>query len=389
MPCCYFHTNLHHSAKPKGKFDDLSLKLPSLEDSCGIQIALAEVLNALASSRLDPRRAGLLLYGLQIATKLMARPRGPHYSPVRDICDERDGAFLGPEKAVCEPPDDCRNCSKSDTCEDYEECEEDEYEDPAYQPDGSGASGSEDDEDLDEDEEEDDEDNDEDNDEVEDQDQDVDDKPDSFGSLGVLLHELSGCEEDHGASHGSQNHSVQPQLAQARAPKDDAAQNPDVVRGRDQSAHPLKEQGHVLDQKNVAREKHRGQNGSHRQLECLGLRVCPRGDEKPECKHCKQEGKRHRKQQKHASVYRHQEDHAHHDQNGAQLAERQHAIGNHLSHHEPQRSHGRHGELLKRAMFALPNEAQRNQENSHDLKQDCNQSGDKEVCRARCGVLKH
>ena len=50
MPCCFFHTNLNQSRKPKGKFDDWSLKVPSLEDNCGIQIALSSVLEALDSS---------------------------------------------------------------------------------------------------------------------------------------------------------------------------------------------------------------------------------------------------------------------------------------------------------------------------------------------------
>jgi hypothetical protein len=130
MPCCYFHTNLQHSAKRKGKYDDWSLKLPSLEDSCGIQIALAEVLNALASSRIEPRRAGLLLYGVQIAAQITARPRDPNLSPVRDICEERDDAFLGPEKTVCEPPEDCRDSPRREQCNDRkEEKEQKDYPD--------------------------------------------------------------------------------------------------------------------------------------------------------------------------------------------------------------------------------------------------------------------
>jgi hypothetical protein len=47
---------------------DFPLELPAVEDSASIQLALIEVLHALAANQLDPRRAGLLLYGLQVAS---------------------------------------------------------------------------------------------------------------------------------------------------------------------------------------------------------------------------------------------------------------------------------------------------------------------------------
>jgi hypothetical protein len=48
--------------------ESLPLQLPAVEDSASIQLALIEVLQALACNQLDPRRAGLLLYGLQVAS---------------------------------------------------------------------------------------------------------------------------------------------------------------------------------------------------------------------------------------------------------------------------------------------------------------------------------
>ena len=45
-----------------------SLRIPAVEDNAAIQLALIEVLHALAANHLDPRRAGLLLYGLQVAS---------------------------------------------------------------------------------------------------------------------------------------------------------------------------------------------------------------------------------------------------------------------------------------------------------------------------------
>jgi hypothetical protein len=44
-----------------------TIALPMLEDRSAVQLVLTEVLRALANNQLDTRRAGLLLYGLQIA----------------------------------------------------------------------------------------------------------------------------------------------------------------------------------------------------------------------------------------------------------------------------------------------------------------------------------
>jgi hypothetical protein len=46
----------------------LPLQIPAADDSASIQLALIQVLQALAANELDPRRAGLLLYGLQVAS---------------------------------------------------------------------------------------------------------------------------------------------------------------------------------------------------------------------------------------------------------------------------------------------------------------------------------
>jgi hypothetical protein len=111
QPFCYFHTNLHRTTAPKGKFEDQSLQLPTLEDSSAVQLALTQVLGALSSSQLDARRAGLLLYGLQIATQITARPSTRRPTDfVRSVCQEGDGAVLATQTTGCEPPDDCRTC---------------------------------------------------------------------------------------------------------------------------------------------------------------------------------------------------------------------------------------------------------------------------------------
>ncbi len=74
---CYFH---HTSRKPAGQprarrsrqatFD---LPLPDPTDRTGLQLAIADVLRRIASNQVDPRRAGLLLYGLQIASLNLPR----------------------------------------------------------------------------------------------------------------------------------------------------------------------------------------------------------------------------------------------------------------------------------------------------------------------------
>ena len=69
MPYCYFHQRLHRLAAGHSRAPEEPITLPFMEDRSAVQIALAQVLNALGSARLDPRRAGLLLYGLQIAAQ--------------------------------------------------------------------------------------------------------------------------------------------------------------------------------------------------------------------------------------------------------------------------------------------------------------------------------
>lgn len=47
--------------------DATTITMPVLEDRTAIQLALSDVLRALAANQLDTKRGGLLLYGLQIA----------------------------------------------------------------------------------------------------------------------------------------------------------------------------------------------------------------------------------------------------------------------------------------------------------------------------------
>jgi hypothetical protein len=73
-----------------------SLALPPIEDSASIQLALIDVLQALAANQLDPKRAGLLLYGLQVASS-NAKNVFIHSSAIRSITYTDDGIPLAPQ----------------------------------------------------------------------------------------------------------------------------------------------------------------------------------------------------------------------------------------------------------------------------------------------------
>lgn len=114
---CYFHARLRPAAstRPVGQ---PPLDLPPLEDPQGIQIALSQVLAALRSPYFDNKRAGLYLYGLQIATQLAGRASVPPTSDlVRSLSsDAENGETLAPETSQCDPGADCDSCATRDEC---------------------------------------------------------------------------------------------------------------------------------------------------------------------------------------------------------------------------------------------------------------------------------
>ena len=67
-PYCYFHARLkQRAARPACV--SIELELPTaLEDRGAIQLAISEIVKALAGHRIDTKRAGVLLYALQIAS---------------------------------------------------------------------------------------------------------------------------------------------------------------------------------------------------------------------------------------------------------------------------------------------------------------------------------
>ena len=119
MPYCYFHTRAHRFAAAKPAPRDEPLKLPVLEDRSAIQLALAQVLDALAGKRIDTKQAGLFLYGLQIASHNIARDASlVSTNSVSSLIHTRDGGELAPEKLACDS-EDCNSCEERRICIQY------------------------------------------------------------------------------------------------------------------------------------------------------------------------------------------------------------------------------------------------------------------------------
>lgn len=121
MPYCYFHTRVHGLTGSKTKPKNQPLKFPVLEDHSAIQLALAQILDALSSAKIDHKQAGLLLYGLQIASQNVSRSGAPNLSndTVQSVTRTRDGCELAPESFDCDRPDDCKECKGRDRCIHY------------------------------------------------------------------------------------------------------------------------------------------------------------------------------------------------------------------------------------------------------------------------------
>src|SRR5215475_5181584 len=87
--------------------------LPALEDADAIQLTLSDVVLALAANQIDPRRARILIYGLQVASQNNRHRRVPQVREaegaanlgliVRETHKHEDGTLIGPEKQTPDP----------------------------------------------------------------------------------------------------------------------------------------------------------------------------------------------------------------------------------------------------------------------------------------------
>jgi len=123
---CYFHARLHRMIHARPAPNNAPLPIPMLEDTTSVQIALTQVLGALNSSSLDPSRARLMLYGLQIAAQVTRRPTSCEPSEaVQSVSFDDQGEMIAPENIVCKSSDDCSTCEERDNCEDFDPEDED------------------------------------------------------------------------------------------------------------------------------------------------------------------------------------------------------------------------------------------------------------------------
>ncbi len=100
---CYFH---HTSRKPIARTEPRrsrrsAFDLPLPEDRTAIQLSIGEILRRIATNDVDPRRAGLLLYALQIASTNLAQARNqassaPIESPVEELTVDPALGLLAP-----------------------------------------------------------------------------------------------------------------------------------------------------------------------------------------------------------------------------------------------------------------------------------------------------
>jgi hypothetical protein len=123
MPYCFFHLKLHqklHNRRAEAKAEtattpvDAEFIVPDIEDRISIQLAISEVIQALASNKITFQRAGRLFYGLQLAAQAVEHTRNEYtgYS-VRAVSTTENGDELGPEEFMCEDKDNCNKCPYS------------------------------------------------------------------------------------------------------------------------------------------------------------------------------------------------------------------------------------------------------------------------------------
>jgi hypothetical protein len=108
---CYYHhafrtPMLIHQRRrqPRSGFD--LTRLDGLDNHAAIQLSLSEVLGRIANDSIDPKRAWLLLYGLQIAGHNLrrARPNAEASVPETIVEDSHYGHMAEPEPGRTVPP---------------------------------------------------------------------------------------------------------------------------------------------------------------------------------------------------------------------------------------------------------------------------------------------
>ena len=109
--CYYHHTTRRPVSDPRTREDRYAFDLPMPEDRAAIQLAIGQILLRIAHNQIDSKRAGLLLYGLQIASTNLPRqaakstrdPREEAPQPIEEITTDPEQGLLAPAAEFTQP----------------------------------------------------------------------------------------------------------------------------------------------------------------------------------------------------------------------------------------------------------------------------------------------
>jgi hypothetical protein len=139
---CYFHSKIHSiGAEPNAKYGPMLL--PSPEGPAGIQLSIAKITDALINNRIDAKKAGLLLYAMQIASQhINSISPGDMDQTIESMTHTADGDELAPEEIVEEEGDDEEDEEHQEAGED-DDAEDDGESSGEENAEGDAARGAE------------------------------------------------------------------------------------------------------------------------------------------------------------------------------------------------------------------------------------------------------
>jgi hypothetical protein len=102
MAYCFKHQKLH-KALNRSKHSHNRVELASFETREGVRLAISQVCDALGKARIDERRAGLMMHGLQLATQLVRNSPKPDPSHLlQDACLDAHGFLTAADPPLAE-----------------------------------------------------------------------------------------------------------------------------------------------------------------------------------------------------------------------------------------------------------------------------------------------
>ena len=107
--CYYHHTTRKPAQNPRarrGRQSTFDLPVTDPNDRTALQSTIVEVLRRIAANDIDPRRAGLLLYGLQIASLNLPKPQTAQRSRKTEEPETIEEITTHPELGILAPKTD-------------------------------------------------------------------------------------------------------------------------------------------------------------------------------------------------------------------------------------------------------------------------------------------